>query len=166
MAQVRDNDAPSHHERDVERISEFFVAPPGLDALDNVVIDTVVAPQHRRRHQPKQFLRIAGQCTVVISHRIEVEEPVDSKVSRAQDALVHSCSVISKLIQTSTWLHIPSSHPGFLANPGRMKCYFSVGIAQPLYYGWQNGCCVARSQRNMLSLMTWARQGGHRDDKL
>gem|GEM_PF-6093056 len=45
VAQMRDNYAPAHNQRDIERVGQLLVCPTGIYALDQVVIDTVIATQ-------------------------------------------------------------------------------------------------------------------------
>jgi hypothetical protein len=64
VAEVRDHDRAADDEGDVERVVEFFVREPGLDALDEVVVDAVVAAEHGAGDEAEEFLRLAVERTV------------------------------------------------------------------------------------------------------
>lgn len=90
MAQVRDHDAPTDDEGDVESIVEFGVAEPGLDALPEVVVDAVVAAQHGAGDEAEQFLRPPIEGAVAVGRRVEGEEAPDADVVLlVEDSAVH-----------------------------------------------------------------------------
>ena len=43
MAQMRDDDAPANHQGHVESFVEFLILPAGLYALQDVVVNAIVA---------------------------------------------------------------------------------------------------------------------------
>lgn len=74
MSEVGNDDRSTYDQGDVESIVQFFVRKSGLDTTPDMIVDTVVAPQHRRRDQTKQLLGSTIERTVAIRRRIESEE--------------------------------------------------------------------------------------------
>ena len=94
VAEVRDHDAPAHHQRDVHGVEHLVVGVPRLGALLQVVVDAVVAAQDRAGDQPQQLLGAAVERAVAVGGRVEVEEPLDAQVRAVvQDACVHAGAV-------------------------------------------------------------------------
>ena len=67
MAQMGDDDTASNHQCHVKSIVKLLVGPAGFNALQDVIIDAIVAAQHHGRHQTEQFLGFPIQGAVMIS---------------------------------------------------------------------------------------------------
>lgn len=57
-SQMRDHNRPTHNQPHVECFPDLRIRAPGADALIDVVRNAVVAPQHQRRNEPQEFLRL------------------------------------------------------------------------------------------------------------
>src|SRR5689334_1197654 len=88
MPQMWDDNRPADHQRHVERLHHFGFSDARTYALNQVVVDAIVAAQHHRGYQPEQFLRACVQRAVGIGGTVEVEEALDAQVVAAQDASV------------------------------------------------------------------------------
>ncbi|MEZ4624469.1 MAG: hypothetical protein R2843_06700 [Thermomicrobiales bacterium] len=80
MTQVRDDDASANDQADIQRIVQLLVAESGFDALDQVVIDAVIAAQDKRSDQSEQFLGFAVERAIPVTLAVEAEESVDAKM--------------------------------------------------------------------------------------
>ena len=107
MAQVGDDNAPPDYQGDVHRLQQLLVGKPRLHALDHVIVNAIVAAQHHARRQAEQLLRPGREGTILISHRVQVEETLKAEMPRAEDALVHSLAISAKFIQAAGHGHVP-----------------------------------------------------------
>ena len=89
MSQVRDDDTSANDQADIQRIVQFFVAETRFNALDQVIVDAVIAAQHERSDQPEEFLGFAIERAIPVALAVEAEESVDAKMIERKDALVH-----------------------------------------------------------------------------
>ncbi len=93
VTQMGDHDAAAHNQPDIEGVVKLFIAPSGIDALDDVVIDAVVAAEHHRRDQSKQFLRLRIQRTVMIRIRVEIVKALNAKMVDLANPRIHFSTV-------------------------------------------------------------------------
>src|SRR5690349_19759458 len=94
------DDAATDHEPHVERVDYLLVAPAYLDALQDMVVDAVVAAEHSRRYKTEQLLGLPRKRAVIVRHCIEVEEALDPQVVSGHDALVHLRAIVSEVVQS------------------------------------------------------------------
>src|SRR4030095_10327735 len=59
--QVRNDDTAAHHQSDREDVMELLVGDTFLGAANDVVGNTVVAPEHQRGHEDQPFLRFCSK---------------------------------------------------------------------------------------------------------
>ncbi len=91
---MRDDDATPDDERHIECIVDLLVREPGLDALAEVVVDTVVAAEYRAGDETEQLFRPTIERAIAVGRRVEVEEALDAKVVfLVEDAGVHPGAV-------------------------------------------------------------------------
>ena len=59
-----------YHECRVESFVEFFIFPAGLRTMKFIAVDAIVAAQHHRSPQARQFLLCGDERTLLVSHAI------------------------------------------------------------------------------------------------
>lgn len=99
MTQVWYDDTSAHNERNIKGIEQFVVLPAALDALDEMVVNAIVAPKDGGRYESEKFLGLPIECAVFVCSRVEIEETFDSQVIDLTDAIVHPRPVRSELIE-------------------------------------------------------------------
>ena len=55
MPQVWDDDTAAYNQHNIQSINQLLIRPTRLDALDQVVIDAIVAAQDSRGHESQDF---------------------------------------------------------------------------------------------------------------
>lgn len=74
--QMRDHDRPAHDQRHIKDLEQLLIAHADLQALIDVVRNTIIATQHHRRDQPHQLLGLPRQRAVLIRLPIQRKEPL------------------------------------------------------------------------------------------
>jgi len=110
MADVWDGDAAPYDQSHIQCIGQFSFLPACLDALDQVVIDAVIAAQDGRSHQPEELLCFRIQCTILIRGGIQVEKPLDTQVVDLPDPVIHPGAIAAKFVQARR--HVSSRSVG------------------------------------------------------
>ncbi len=94
VAEVGDHDGATDDERDVECVVQLLVGETGFDALDEVVVDAVVATENGGGDEAEEFFRPPIERTVTVSGRVEAEEALDAEVGfLVEDAAIHPRAV-------------------------------------------------------------------------
>ena len=98
VAQVRDDNAAAHNQRHVQCFRQLRVIESQIDALVQVVIDAVVAAQHRRCHETQQLLRPWIERAIFVCRAVESEEALDAQMIDLANARIHTCPVCAELL--------------------------------------------------------------------
>ena len=99
VAKMGDYDAAAHHECHVEGVGNFFVGIARLDALDEVVVNAVVAAEDHGGDEAKELFGTAWKGSIVVGDGVEIEEPVDAEVTGGEDSLVHALAVGAEIFK-------------------------------------------------------------------
>jgi hypothetical protein len=100
MAQMGDDDTAVNDQGDIEGIIQFFIRPPRVHALDDVIINAIIAAQYHRSNQTQQFFGFSIQSTVLISICIQVEETLNPQMLYIGDTIIHFTAVCLKFFQS------------------------------------------------------------------
>jgi len=104
VTQMGDNDAAPDNKGHVEGIVKGCVVPAGLDALQDVIVDAVIAAQYHGGHQPEEFLSAAVEGAVFVGFGVQVEEALDAQVIDLQDAIIHAAAVGFKFVESGHFI--------------------------------------------------------------
>ncbi len=94
VAEMRNDDGPSHDEGNIKRVVEFGIGEPRVDTLKEMVIDAVVAAEYHGCDEAEQFFRSCVKGTIAIGGAVECEKAFDAQmVLLLQDSPVHSIPI-------------------------------------------------------------------------
>jgi hypothetical protein len=100
VAEMRYHYAAADDQGYIEGILELFIGIAGLDALDEMIVNAVIAAKHRRGHQSEELLGSGVKCSNFIGRAIQTEEALDAKMPACQDLLIHLLAMLAKLIES------------------------------------------------------------------
>lgn len=99
MPEVRDHDASANNQTDIQCIMNFGVAPPDVHALDQVIIDTVIAAQDQGRNEAKQFLGTPVERAIAVASAVEAEKTIDPEMANLEDPVIHQRAGLLEIIE-------------------------------------------------------------------
>jgi hypothetical protein len=98
VAQVGNDDTAAYDQGNVQCLVQFLIAQAGFHALDEVIVDAVIAAQDGGCDQPQKLFGLGWQGAILVGFGVEVEEALDAKMASVQDALVQTSPVGTKFI--------------------------------------------------------------------
>jgi hypothetical protein len=93
VAQMRNHDAATYYQTHVESFDHLGIASSSFHALEDLIIDAIVATQHHVCYQTEQFFGLRRQGTILVSCLIEVELSVNSQVMQIFYPQIHPFAV-------------------------------------------------------------------------
>ena len=100
---MRDGDRSAHEQTDAQRLQELIAGDLFFVALDDVMLDAIVASQDERGRETQQLLRLPGESTRTMGLRVKAEEPLDAQVTVLHHDLVQRFSLGLKVLDAASF---------------------------------------------------------------